>query len=106
MPNLKVIELASPWSGVDGNFAESALPFARRSAAMEPARAPPAFPQSDQPHSAIGQIPHKACNFKSRGQTPGQLRESRDPLDMAAVKACRLSIDAGLPSGRWAIGWP
>jgi hypothetical protein len=88
VPNLKVIELACPWSGVDGNLPDP--PFHslgdRRHEPTKLCRRS----LSDHLHPAIGQIPHKTRDFKSRRQTPGRFAKA-NPLDMAAVK-CLASL--------------
>ena len=84
MPNLKIVELASSRPGIDGDLPDP--PFhSLGDGRHEPAQ----FCRrgfGDHFHPAIGQIPHKACDFKSRGQTPGRFAKA-DPLDMAAVKS-------------------
>lgn len=95
MPNLKVVELAHPWSDVDGNLPDPPFhPLGDRR--HEPAELRRRS-LDDHLHPAIGQIPYKACDFKSRGKTPGRFAKA-DPLDMAAVKSLA-SFDR-----RWAMG--
>jgi hypothetical protein len=83
LPNLKIIELAKPWSSVNGRLPNMPChPVGDRRQESTQLRW---RSLGDHLNAAIGQVPYEPANFKTFGQPSGGFPKA-DPLDMAAIQ--------------------